>query len=130
MHTIYNLLVHLASFGLRLVALFSKKIKLFVEGRKDVFGILRQKISAEDKTIWFHCASLGEFEQGVPIIEEIRKLKPDHKIVVSFFSPSGFENKKNTRLADAVVYLPMDTPVNSKKFIATVNPSLAFFCEV
>ena len=73
MHTIYNLLVHLASFGLRLVALFSKKIKLFVEGRKDVFGILRQKISAEDKTIWFHCASLDEFEQGVPIIEKIKK---------------------------------------------------------
>ncbi len=69
-------------------------MKLFVQGRKDVFKTLQQKISSEDKTIWFHCASLGEFEQGVPIIEAMIKLKPDHKIAVSFFSPSGFEIKK------------------------------------
>ncbi len=129
MHTIYNLLIHLASFHLRIVALFSKKMKLFVNGRKDVFKILQQKISATDKTIWFHCASLGEFEQGVPIIEAMKKLKPDHKIVVSFFSPSGFEIKKNTPLADAVVYLPMDTQANAKKFIAAIHPSLALFVK-
>jgi 3-deoxy-D-manno-octulosonic-acid transferase len=129
MHTIYNLLIHLASFHLRIVALFSKKMKLFVNGRKDVFKILQQKISATDKTIWFHCASLGEFEQGVPIMEAMKKLKPNHKIVVSFFSPSGFEIKKNNPLADAVVYLPMDTQANAKKFIAAIHPSLALFVK-
>ncbi len=129
MHTIYNLLIYLASFHLRIVALFSKKMKLFVSGRKEVFKILQQKISATDKTIWFHCASLGEFEQGVPIMEAMKKLKPDHKIVVSFFSPSGFEIKKNTPLADAVVYLPMDTQANAKKFIAAIHPSLVLFVK-
>jgi len=111
------------------VALFSKKMKLFVDGRKNVFEILQQKISLEDKTIWFHCASLGEFEQGVPIMEALKKLKPDHKIVVSFFSPSGFEIKKNTVLANAVVYLPMDTPSNARKFIAAIHPSIALFVK-
>lgn len=129
MHALYNLLIYLSSSGLRVVAFFNKKMKLFVNGRKDVFEILQQKISTIDKTIWFHCASLGEFEQGVPIMDEIKKLKPDHKIVVSFFSPSGFEIKKNTPLADAVVYLPMDTASNAKKFIAAINPSLALFVK-
>jgi len=129
MHTIYNIAIHLASFGLKVVALFNKKMKLFVDGRKDVFETLQQKISSSDKTIWFHCASLGEFEQGVPIMEEMKKLKPNHKIVVSFFSPSGYEIKKNTPLADAVVYLPMDTPTNARRFIAAINPSLALFVK-
>jgi 3-deoxy-D-manno-octulosonic-acid transferase len=129
MHTIYNLLILFASFLLKIVALFSNKMKLFVNGRKNVFKTLQQKISNTDKTIWFHCASLGEFEQGVPIMEAIKKLKPDHKIVVSFFSPSGFEIKKNTPLADVAVYLPMDTPANAKKFISAVHPSLSFFVK-
>ncbi|MCB0466164.1 MAG: 3-deoxy-D-manno-octulosonic acid transferase [Aequorivita sp.] len=129
MHTVYNLLIYLASFGLRIVALFSNKMKLFVNGRKDVFKILQQKISPTDKTIWFHCASLGEFEQGVPIMKAMKKLKPDNKIVVSFFSPSGFEIKKNTPLVDAVVFLPMDTQLNAKKFITAIHPSLAIFVK-
>lgn len=129
MHTIYNLLILFASFLLKIVAFFSNKMKLFVNGRKNVFKTLQQKISSTDKTIWFHCASLGEFEQGVPIMEAIKKLKPDHKIVVSFFSPSGFEIKKNTPLADVAVYLPMDTPANAKKFISAVHPSLSFFVK-
>ncbi len=104
-------------------------MKLFVNGRKDVFEILQQKISSEDKTIWFHCASLGEFEQGVPIMEALKKIKPNHKIVISFFSPSGFEIKKNTVLADAVVYLPMDTKSNAKRFIKAIHPSLAIFVK-
>lgn len=104
-------------------------MRLFVDGRKDVLDTLKQKISLSDKTIWFHCASLGEFEQGVPIMEEMRKLKPDHKIVVSFFSPSGFEIKKNTALADVVVYLPMDTSSNAKRFIEAIHPSLVFFVK-
>lgn len=129
MHIIYNLLIYLASFALRIVALFSKKIKLFVDGRKDVVHILGKNISTSDKTIWFHCASLGEFEQGVPIMEEMKKAKPDHKIIVSFFSPSGYEIKKNTPLADVVVYLPMDTPLNAKRFIDAIHPSLSIFVK-
>lgn len=129
MHTIYNLLIHITSFGLGIVALFNKKMKLFVNGRKDVFETLLQKISPTDKTIWFHCASLGEFEQGVPIMERIKKLRPDHKIVVTFFSPSGYEIKKNTPLAHTVVYLPLDTPSNARKFIASINPTLALFVK-
>lgn len=129
MHTIYNILIHLTSFGLSVVALFNKKMQLFVHGRKDVFETLQQKISLTDETIWFHCASLGEFEQGVPIMEALRRLKPNHKIVISFFSPSGYEIKKNTPLADVVVYLPLDTPLNAKKFIASINPTIAFFVK-
>jgi len=119
----------LVSFGLRVTAIFSKKMRLFVNGRKEVFEILQREISSTDQTIWFHCASLGEFEQGVTIMEKIKKLKPDHKIVVSFFSPSGYEIKKKTPLADAVVYLPIDTPTNAKKFVTAVHPSLVFFVK-
>lgn len=129
MHTIYNLLIHITSFGLGIVGLFGKKTKIFVDGRKDVFETLQKQILVTDNTIWFHCASLGEFEQGVPIMEEIRKLKPKHKIVVSFFSPSGYEVKKNTPLADVVIYLPLDTPSNARKFIAAINPTLALFVK-
>lgn len=102
---------------------------MFVDGRKDVVHILGKNISTSDKTIWFHCASLGEFEQGVPIMEEMKKAKPDHKIIVSFFSPSGYEIKKNTSLADVVVYLPMDTPLNAKRFIDAIHPSLSIFVK-
>ncbi|WP_347237689.1 glycosyltransferase N-terminal domain-containing protein [Aequorivita sp. KMM 9714] len=104
-------------------------MKLFVDGRKDVLAMLGKNISTSDKTIWFHCASLGEFEQGVPIMEEVKKAKPDHKIIVSFFSPSGYEIKKNTPLADVVVYLPMDTPLNAKRFIDAIHPSLSIFVK-
>lgn len=104
-------------------------MKLFVDGRNGVFETLQENISPTDETIWFHCASLGEFEQGVPIMEAIKKFKPNHKIVVSFFSPSGYEIKKNTPLADVVVYLPLDTPSNARKFIAAINPRLALFVK-
>jgi 3-deoxy-D-manno-octulosonic-acid transferase len=129
MHSLYNFLIHVATGVLKLLALFSKKLRTFVRGRNFVFDTLKEKIAPTDKTLWFHCASLGEFEQGVPIITAIKDLKPDHKIVVSFFSPSGFEVKKNTPLADVVVYLPMDTASNARKFIAAVHPSMAFFIK-
>lgn len=129
MQILYNSLIYLAQGVLYLIALFSKKIRLFVNGRTDVFRLLDDKISPSDRTIWFHCASLGEFEQGVPVIEAIKKEYPKHKIVVSFFSPSGYENKKNTPLADVVVYLPLDTPRNAKRFIRAVHPSLVFFVK-
>ncbi len=126
---IYSLLTQLAGFALKIVALFSPKIKLFVLGRKDVFATLSKKVAPLDKTIWFHAASLGEYEQGLPVMEKIRILYPDHKIVLTFFSPSGYEIRKNTKAADVVVYLPLDTLANAKKFMQLVHPDMAFFIK-
>ena len=126
---LYNLIILLASQVLKLLALFSPKMKLFVNGRKEVFPILQNKISPNDKTIWFHAASLGEYEQGLPVIEKIKEKFPNHKIVVTFFSPSGYEVRKNNTVADATVYLPLDTKSNAQKFIKTINPELVFFIK-
>lgn len=112
-----------------MVALFSPKIKLFVEGRKTVFQSLESKISSSDKSIWFHAASLGEFEQGLPVMEKIKKEFPNHKIVVTFFSPSGYEVRKNNSIADVTVYLPLDTKSNAQKFLKLVHPDLVFFIK-
>ena len=126
---LYNLLLLFASQIVKLLALFSPKIKLFVEGRKTVFQSLESKISTSDKTIWFHAASLGEYEQGLPVMEKIKKEFPNHKIVVTFFSPSGFEVRKNNSIADACVYLPLDTKSNAQKFLKLVHPDLVFFIK-
>jgi len=126
---LYNLAIYIAGFFLRIVALFSPKIKLFIEGRKNVFSILEEKIKAEDKTIWFHSASLGEYEQGLPVIEKIKEKYPLHKIIVTFFSPSGYEVRKNNTVADVTVYLPLDTKKNAKKFLKLVHPEIAFFIK-
>ena len=126
---LYNLAIHLAGFFLRIIALFSPKIKLFVEGRKNVFSILEEKIKAEDKTIWFHSASLGEYEQGLPVIEKVKEKYPQHKIIVTFFSPSGYEVRKNNTAADVTVYLPLDSKSNAKRFLKLVHPELAFFIK-
>jgi 3-deoxy-D-manno-octulosonic-acid transferase len=129
MRILYTFLTKVTYVHLWIAQFFSKKLKLFVRGRKDVFETLSSKIQPNDKTMWFHCASLGEFEQGVPIMEAVSKEFPTHKVVVSFFSPSGFEVKKNTSLADVVIYLPMDTPSHAKRFIKIVHPSLVFFVK-
>jgi 3-deoxy-D-manno-octulosonic-acid transferase len=113
----------------KLLAVFSPKIKLFVNGRKTVFSTLANKINPEDRTIWFHAASLGEFEQGLPVMEKIKLQYPNHKIVVTFFSPSGYEVRKNNTIADATVYLPLDTKSNAKKFLKLVHPDLVFFIK-
>ncbi|WP_116789639.1 3-deoxy-D-manno-octulosonic acid transferase [Flavobacterium psychrotrophum] len=126
---VYSLLTHIAGYLLKIVALFNHKMKLFVTGRKDVFTTLAQKINATDKVIWFHAASLGEYEQGLPIMEKMRELYPAHKILLTFFSPSGYEIRKNTKAADVVVYLPLDTLSNAKKFIQLAHPDMAFFIK-
>jgi len=126
---LYNLVVSIAGFFLKIVALFSPKIKLFVEGRKDVFTILEKKIKPADQTIWFHSASLGEYEQGLPVIEKIKEKYPSHKIIVTFFSPSGYEVRKNNTVADVTIYLPLDTKSNAKRFLKLVHPELAFFIK-
>lgn len=126
---LYNLVISIAGFFLKIVALFSPKIKLFVAGRKNVFSILEEKIKPSDKTIWFHSASLGEYEQGLPVIEKIKEKHPDHKIIVTFFSPSGYEVRKNNTVANVTVYLPLDTKSNAKKFLKLAHPELAFFIK-
>jgi 3-deoxy-D-manno-octulosonic-acid transferase len=126
---LYNLLLLFASQVVKLLALFSPKTKLFVDGRKTVFSTLDSKINPKDKTIWFHAASLGEFEQGLPVMEKIKLQYPNHKIVVTFFSPSGYEVRKNNTIADVTVYLPLDTKSNAVKFLKLVHPDLVFFIK-
>lgn len=129
MFFLYNLMVILASQIIKLIALFSLKMQLFVEGRKTVFSVLAANITQSDKTIWFHAASLGEYEQGLPVIEKIKERFPKHKIVLTFFSPSGFEVRKNNSVADVTIYLPLDTRNNAARFIELVHPDMAFFIK-
>ncbi|HSP41007.1 MAG TPA: glycosyltransferase N-terminal domain-containing protein, partial [Gillisia sp.] len=129
MNQLYNLTAKLAELAIPLSIPFNNKMRQFVEGRRESFAILERNIAREDKVIWFHMASLGEFEQGVPILQLAGKIFPKHKIVVSFFSPSGYEQKKSTPLADAVVYLPIDTKSNAQKFIDLVHPDLVIFIK-
>lgn len=128
MGVLYNCIVLIATFFLSIVALFNKKIKLFVDGRATAFDSL-SVFKADDKVVWFHAASLGEFEQGRPIIERLKQEFPSHKILLTFFSPSGYEIRKDYELADVVCYLPMDSKRNVKKFLDTVNPVLAVFIK-
>jgi len=129
MFLLYNFIVLLAAATVKILAFFSPKMKLFVNGRKNVFKTLNEKIKAKDKTIWFHAASLGEYEQGLPVMEQIKAKYPNHKIVLTFFSPSGYEVRKNNTVADVTVYLPLDTAFNAKKFIALTHPELVFFIK-
>lgn len=129
MFFLYNIIVQIADFLLKIVAIFSPKIKLFVDGRKLVFEIFESRIIATDKTIWFHAASLGEYEQGLPVIEKIKEKFPNHKIIVTFFSPSGYEVRKNNSVADVTVYLPLDTKKNAEHFLSLVHPEMVFFIK-
>jgi len=108
---------------------FSPKMKQFVGGRKTTFQTLQSSLAPSDKTIWFHCASLGEYEQGLPVMEALKKKFPQHKLVVTFFSPSGYEHKKNSSVGDVTVYLPLDTKSNVAKFLQLVNPEMALFVK-
>lgn len=109
--------------------MFNAKIRLGVEGRKTTFNEIQAHIKPEDNVMWFHCASLGEYEQGLPVIEEIKILYPNHKVLLSFFSPSGFEVKKNAPIADLVIYLPLDTKSNAKRFVSLIKPDLTVFVK-
>lgn len=120
--------IALFDLAVSLAAPFSKRAALLVKGRKTVWDTLGG-VSLEGDVIWVHCASLGEFEQGRPLIEAIRKKNPSYKIVLSFYSPSGYEVRKNYKEADVVCYLPSDTRANAKRFISTVNPRMVFFVK-
>ena len=125
---LYNFITHFVYFFLRIYAIFNKKIKLFVSGREETFQHL-SSIKREDRTIWFHVASLGEFEQAIPIIESTKDSWQDHKIIVTFFSPSGYEIRKNSKLADVICYLPFDTKANMKNFVELVHPEIAIIVK-
>lgn len=129
MQTLYNIIVYLASAFIPIAALVNSKLRLFYKGRKETFSKLQEKISNSHKTVWMHCASLGEFEQGRPLLEKVKSQYPDYKIILSFFSPSGYEIRKNYELADVVVYLPLDTPNSARKFIELTHPTLAIFVK-
>ena len=126
---IYNLAMYILELGIKLAALFSDKPAKMVKGHREMFDLLKSKIDRNAQYIWFHAASLGEFEQGRPLIERIRKEYPQYKILQTFFSPSGYEVRKNYDGADIVCYLPIDTPANAKKFIDLVNPCMVFFVK-
>jgi 3-deoxy-D-manno-octulosonic-acid transferase len=127
MNFLYNILIFKATVLLPIIAIFNKKIKLFVGGRKETFSKLAQL--KDKKTIWFHAASLGEFEQAIPIIEKIKKKYSKYKILITFFSPSGYEIRKDYNLADVVCYLPLDSKSNAKNFVKIVNPTIAVFIK-
>jgi len=129
MYFLYNILINIAGFVLKIVALFNKKIKLFVDGRKETFTVLKKNISPSDKVIWMHCASLGEFEQGRPILEKLKEKHPTKKLVLTFFSPSGYEIRKNYNGTDVVCYLPLDSKKNAEKFLNIVHPETAIFVK-
>jgi len=126
---LYNIGIYSYFLLILLSSPFNKKAKLWIKGRKNIFKRLAENIDSSSKIAWFHCASLGEFEQGRPVIEEFKKKYNTYKILVTFFSPSGYEIRKNYKEADYIFYLPVDFKCNVKKFIKIVNPQIAFFVK-
>ena len=126
---LYSFFIQLYAWAIRITGLFSQKAKLLAKGQNSSFAILSENISDKNRYIWVHAASLGEFEQGRPIIEAIKKEQPEYKIVLTFFSPSGYEIRKNYSMADVICYLPMDKKSNAKKFIKLIKPEKAIFIK-
>lgn len=133
MRILYTLSIYIYVTIIRVAALFNHKARLWVNGRKNIFSRLKAKLKTDAhqgyRIIWIHCSSLGEFEQGRPVIEKMKKTFPRFRILLTFFSPSGYEIRKNYDLADWVFYLPPDTPVNARKFVHLVNPIIVFFVK-
>lgn len=129
MNALYTISILIYSFLIKLAAPFNPKASQISKGRSRVFSYLQSALTHERPIIWVHCASLGEFEQGRPVIEAIRQQFPDYQILLTFFSPSGYEIRKNYPLADYISYLPADTPENARKFIGMVRPELVFFVK-
>lgn len=125
----YNIGISVYSFLLHLIAPFHKKVKLMVEGHANTYETLKTEVDAASKYVWFHVASLGEYEQALPMIETIRKEKPNYKILLTFFSPSGYEVQKNNKLVDIVCYLPFDRKKNVKRFLDLAKPDIAIFVK-
>lgn len=129
MSTLYRIGILIYILSVKIASIFNEKARKFVKGRKNWRKKLAEKIETNARYIWVHCASLGEFEQGRPLIEEIKNQFPEYRILLTFFSPSGYEIRKNYELADIVMYLPVDTRRNAKKFLQLVQPEKAFFIK-
>ncbi|MGO4918446.1 3-deoxy-D-manno-octulosonic acid transferase [Maribacter spongiicola] len=129
MYFLYNLIVICASTILKVLALVNSKLSLFVNGRKETISLIKKSVSIDDNVIWIHAASLGEYEQGLPILEKIKIDYPSYKIILTFFSPSGYEVKKNNKIADVTCYLPMDTKSNVNSFLTAAHPDIAIFIK-
>jgi 3-deoxy-D-manno-octulosonic-acid transferase len=126
---LYNIFIRLYFLAILLASFWNKKAKEWLDGRKNVFTALGQQLSGKEKIIWVHCSSAGEFEQGKPIIERLKLQYPEHKILLSFFSPSGYKVAAKYKHADIVTYLPLDTRQNAKRFISLINPELVIFVK-
>lgn len=125
----YNLVIYLYLLGVVIYSRFNEKVRMMWRGEREAFRILREKVDPNAKYVWFHAASLGEFEQGRPLIEHLRKEHPEYKILLTFFSPSGYEVRKNYEGADIICYLPLDTITNARRFLRLVQPVAAFFIK-
>ncbi len=127
--SVYHIIIYLYLFGVAVASLFSKKVKKMWAGERQTIRLLKAKVDPSARYIWFHAASLGEFEQGRPLIENIRSRYPEYKILLTFFSPSGYEVRKNYEGADIICYLPLDTVRNARRFLRAVRPEMAFFIK-
>ena len=125
----YNLGIYLYLIGVAIVSCFSEKVRKMWRGERDAIRVLKEKVDPQAKYVWFHAASLGEFEQGRPLMEQLRKEHPEYKILLTFFSPSGYEVRKNYEGADVICYLPLDTITNARRFLRTIHPVMAFFIK-
>ena len=123
----YNVAIYLYLLGVAIASLFNEKVRKMWRGERDAFRVLKEKVDPEARYVWFHAASLGEFEQGRPIMEQLRREHPEYKILLTFFSPSGYEVRKNYEGADVVCYLPLDTITNARRFLRTIRPDQVFF---
>ncbi len=129
MEYLYNIVMHFYAFGAWIASFFNEKICKLVKGHRLTLDLIRENISPDDYVVWFHAASLGEFEQGCPLIERLRKNHPEYKILLTFFSPSGYEVRKDYKNADVVCYLPFDTKHNVRRFLDLANPNIAIFIK-
>ena len=125
----YNIIMYVIQFGIAVGSLFNEKLRKMLRGEQEAVRILCEKVEPDAQYVWFHAASLGEFEQGRPLIEQIRKDYPQYKILLTFFSPSGYEVRKNYEGADIITYLPIDTVGNARRFLRAVRPVMAFFIK-
>jgi 3-deoxy-D-manno-octulosonic-acid transferase len=125
----YNLIIYLYLLGVAIVSRFNEKVRKMWRGERDAFRVLREQVDPTARYVWFHAASLGEFEQGRPLMEQLRRDHPEYKILLTFFSPSGYEVRKNYEGADIICYLPLDTVRNARRFLRLVRPEQAFFIK-
>ena len=126
---IYSILIYLYAGCIHLAALFNRKARLLIRGHKRILDTIREQVDPSFSYLWFHASSLGEFEQGRPLIERIHNKHPECRILLTFFSPSGYEVRKDYKGADIVCYIPFDTPLNVKRFLDSIKIEKAFFIK-